>query len=81
MIPSKTFLKERVLHNMLAMRKVSRCKAPDMPQYKKAGWGLNPVKAFKNVDADILSKMDPLPEIPRKDYIKHLNRNNIPHNF
>jgi hypothetical protein len=48
--------------------KVNKCTAIDMPQYKRAGWGLVPHKAFKNVDPFIIAEMKPLPELNREDY-------------
>jgi hypothetical protein len=49
MIPSKTFLKERVLYNMQQMSKIKKARAIDMPEYSKGGWALHQQKAFRNV--------------------------------
>ena len=38
MIPSKTFLKNRVLYNMKLSGKIVPARALDMPEYRKAGW-------------------------------------------
>ena len=61
LIPSKSFLKERILHQMEAQGKIKRDRALDMPKFKRAGWKLNTTKAFKNVAPSIVMKLDPIP--------------------
>lgn len=49
MIPSKSFLKNKVLYNMKVMSKIEKSRAIDMPEYSRGGWKLQHAKAFKNV--------------------------------
>ena len=56
-IKSKSFLKERILHQMEIQGKITRGKAIDMPQFNKSGWEIVPHKAFKNVAPDVLANM------------------------
>ena len=82
MIPSKRFLKEKVLNNMLLIGKLKKGEAIDFTRKNsKHGWELVPHKAFKNVDPVVLAQMKPLPEVDRKDYREYLLNNDIQHNF
>ena len=54
MIPSKTFLKDRILTQMQREGKIARDRALDMPEFKNSGWKLNAKKAFKNTAPSIL---------------------------
>lgn len=38
LIKSKSFLKERILHQMLAQGKIQPGRAIDMPKFSKSGW-------------------------------------------
>lgn len=71
-IKSRSFLKERILYTMMMQGKIVRGKAIDMPQFNNAGWKVVPQKAFKNVTLDIVSQLDPLPVMQRKDYKDYL---------
>jgi hypothetical protein len=81
LIPSKNFLKERVLDKMLLQGFVKKSRAIDIPDYKVSGWELVPEKAFKNTAPEILAKLDPLPKIDRADYKQYLRDHNIPYEF
>lgn len=81
LISSKKFLKERILHQMYMQGKIVPGRALDIPRFSKSGWELVPEKAFKSVDAGVLTQMTPLPAIKRKDYVEFLKNNNIPHEF
>lgn len=76
MIPSKTFLKEKVLYNMHKQAKIKKCRAIDMPEYSKGGWALQQQKAFKNVCPQILSEMKPIPNINRLDFKEYMRSTN-----
>ena len=44
-----------------------------MPEYKRAGWKLEPAKAFKNVHPSFIMTLDPIPQLDRvdvRDYIE-----------
>ena len=64
-MPSKSFMKNKILYQMEAQGKIVRDKAIDMPEYKKAGWKVLPAKAFKNVAPSVIMKMDPIPQLNR----------------
>ena len=81
MIPSRNFLKQKVLREMTLLGKIEKDAAHDMPKNSRAGWKINPAKAFKNTDPVILSQMKPLPKISRKDYLEYLKNNDIELNF
>ena len=81
LIKSKSFLKERILHQMMMQGKIARGKAVDLPQYNKAGWALVPNHAFRNTAPDVLANMQPIPAINRYDYKEFLRNNNIPFDF
>ena len=49
LIPSKSFLKRKILFQMEQQGKVIKGRPLDMPEYKSAGWKLQPKVAFKNV--------------------------------
>lgn len=80
-IPSKHFLKTKVLPCMQAQGSIERCRAADIPKWKKSGWRVIPNKAFKNTDPAIMAKLDPIPKIHREDYKAHLRQENIPYEF
>jgi hypothetical protein len=61
LIQSKSFLKERILKQMLVQGKVVKAMALDMPTFKRGGWQVVPHKAFKNVAPDVLANMTPMP--------------------
>lgn len=67
-IPSKTFLRNRVLATMEAQGFIMRARADDVPQYRHSGWKLVPRKAFSRTDPAILATLKPLPAIDREDY-------------
>jgi hypothetical protein len=77
MIKSKTFLKKKVLHDMLLQGKIAKAEAHDFQKNSKHGWRVVPHKAFKNTDPVILAQMKPLPQIERKDYHEYLVNNDI----
>ena len=54
MIPSRTFLKVRVLQCMLANGKVKKGRAADIPEYANGGWRLQQKKAFRNICPTVL---------------------------
>ena len=81
LIKSKSFLKERILHQMVMQGKITRGKAVDLPQFNKAGWELVPHRAFKNAAPDVLANLQPIPAINRHDYKEFLRNNNIPFDF
>ena len=81
LIASKSFLKERILHQMLSQGKVVKAKAIDNPIFNRNGWQLVPHKAFKNVAPDILANMTPMPVLQREDYKEFLRNNGIPYEF
>ena len=67
MIKSKSFLKNKILYQMLQQGKIQKGRAKDMPQFKRAGWKVNPSKAFKHTEPSILMKLDPIPQLDRED--------------
>ena len=67
MIPSKTFLKNKILYQMAKQKKIKKGRAKDMPQFKRAGWEVNPSRAFKNTEPSIVMKLDPIPQLDRED--------------
>ena len=72
-IKSKSQLKNKILYQMLQQGKIQKGRATDMPQFKRAGWKINPVKAFKNTEPSIIMKLDPIPQLDRddvRDYIE-----------
>ena len=71
-IPSKSFLKGRILHQMEAQGKIKRDRALDMPKFKRAGWKVNPAKAFKNTEPSIIMKLDPIPQLNRQDLREYI---------
>lgn len=81
LIASKSFLKERILKQMLAQGKVIKAKAIDMPTFNRGGWQVVPHKAFKSVAPDILADMTPMPQLQREDYKEFLRNNGIPYEF
>merc|ERR1712110_456103 len=81
MIPSRSFLKNRVLNHMLSMSKVSKARALDNPQYRWGGWQLKQAKAFKNVCPTILAELKPIPKLERADFKNYLKENSVPHKF
>ena len=73
MIPSKSFLKSKILNQMQIQGKIVKDRALDMPEYKRAGWKLEPAKAFKNVHPSFIMTLDPIPQLDRvdvRDYIE-----------
>lgn len=80
-IPSKSFLKNRVLVPMEAQGFITRARADDVPQYRHSGWKLNPNKAFKRTDPAILATLKPMPQLEREDYKEYLREMNIPYEF
>ena len=74
LIPNKSFLKERILHQMEAQGKIKRDRALDMPKFKRAGWKLNATKAFKNTAPSIVMKLDPIPQLNRKDLRDYIQK-------
>ena len=65
LLPSKSYLKDRILAAMKEQGKLVKGRSIDVPQYSKSGWVVVPHKAFKNVAPDILAEMQPLPAINR----------------
>jgi secreted Zn-dependent insulinase-like peptidase len=61
MIQSKSYLKNKVLHQMMLQGKIEKAEAHDMAKNSKAGWRVVPHKAFRNTDPVILAQMKPLP--------------------
>ena len=49
-----------------------RDRALDMPQFKRAGWKLNPTVAFRNTEPSIIMKLDPIPQLDRKDLREYI---------
>jgi hypothetical protein len=47
-------------------------RAPEKPQFKKSGYVVNPIKAYKTSLPCFISQFDPLPVILRQDYIYHI---------
>ena len=74
MIPSKTFLKDRILHQMLQEGKIKKDRALDMPEYKRGGWSVNPTRAFKNTAPEIIMKLDPIPQLERQDLREYIEK-------
>ena len=74
LIPSKSFLKARILHQMEAQGKIKRDRAADMPKFKRAGWKVNPTKAFRNTEPSIVMKLDPIPQLDRKDLREYIQK-------
>ena len=74
MIPSKTFLKNRILHQMLSEGKIKKDRALDMPEYKRGGWTVIPTKAFKNTAPEIIMKLDPIPQLERQDLREYIEK-------
>ena len=57
------------------MGKITRCKADDMPQYKRSGWTVVPHKAFANTDPAVLCEFNRIPKLDREDFIKYVENN------
>ena len=74
LIPSKSFLKTRILFRMEQQNKIARDRALDMPEYKRAGWKLFPQKAFKNVAPAFLMQLDPIPQLDRQDVREYIEK-------
>ena len=74
MIPTKSFLKNRILQAMEAQGKIARDRAMDLPQFKRAGWKLNAARAFKNTEPSIVMKLDPIPQLDRKDVREYIQK-------
>ena len=55
LIPSKTFLKTRILAQMEAQGKIRKTRSVDIPKFKNSGWQLIAPKAFRNIDPELLS--------------------------
>ena len=66
---------------MLTQGKIVQARALDMPKFSTSGWQVIPNRAFKNVAADIVAGMEPLPVMQRQDYKEYLRNNNIPFEF
>ncbi|EAS03039.1 hypothetical protein TTHERM_00444220 (macronuclear) [Tetrahymena thermophila SB210] len=63
-IPSRTYLKEKILTQMVRQGKL-KALGFDKEQETELGYQLNPSKAFANLHPDLLLKLRPLPNIPR----------------
>lgn len=63
-IPSKSYLKEKILEHMERSGKIKNL-GYDKAQDQELGYSLNPSKAFTNTHPDVLLGLVPLPEIPR----------------
>ena len=74
LIPSKSFLKHRVLSLMEQQGKISKERALDMPQFKRAGWKVHPTKAFKAVAPAIIMQLDPIPQLDRQDVREYIEK-------
>ena len=57
--------------------KIERAQAQDMKGFKRAGWRVNPLVAFRYTDPAILAQLRPLPELKRKDFQRYLKANEI----
>ena len=66
---------------MQARGQLARSRSEDRPEFKNSGWKLVPQRAFKNTEPEILAKLDPLPELARKDYKEYLTKKKIPFHF
>ena len=64
--------KSIILPQMYKMGKIERARAQDLPEFKKAGWKVVPHKAFKNVAPQLVMKMDPVPDLNRKDFKEYV---------
>ena len=73
-IPSKSFLKNRILFQMEQQGKIKRDRALDAPQFKRAGWSVNPAKAFKNTSPSIVMQLDPIPQLDRQDVREYIEK-------
>ena len=74
LIPSKAYLKRRLLPHMYKQGKIERTRAQDLPEYKLAGWKVRPAKAFKNTAPRLLVEMDPVPDLKRKDLQAYIEK-------
>ena len=54
--------------------KISKDRARDMPEYKRAGWKIHPNRAFKNTAPSIIMGLDPIPQIDRKDVRAYIEK-------
>lgn len=57
---------------MLLAGKIRKARAYDIPEFATSGWKIIPSKAFSRTSPEELAKLDPLPEINRKDYKEFL---------
>ena len=56
MIKSKTYLKQKILHDMVLQGKIEKAPASDLLRTNSHhGWKVIPHKAFRNVDPVILA--------------------------
>ena len=76
-LKSLSHLKNSIIPLMVSQNKLTRGQAIDRPEFKRAGWQVVPKSAFKNVDPEILSKLDPLPELDRTDYKEYLQMHGL----
>ena len=54
--------------------KIKKERALDMPQFKLAGWQVNPAKAFKNTAPSIVMQLDPIPQLERQDVREYIEK-------